>query len=207
MSHDECRPIFESSKILLVKSGLVGFSLNRFVAKEPEQEVEEHWARKFDREYGRYMAWIWFSVGAENLVKAALVCCTPLTRIPKKLGYPVFSDTTNKASWVNKVLHPQKGAHGNDEAEKHEYCTLGDIWRTKLDGFSTICNISITDGKQLKVAYRYLTEVVRNRDAHTYVKDQRIKDFPAVKGIFVPAFNTLVQTMKGNGHFRTHSNT
>ena len=205
MIHDECRPIFESSKILLVKSGLVGFSRNCFVAKEPEKEFEKYWARDFDPEYGRYMAWVWFSVGAENLLKAALVCCTPLTGIPQNLGYPVFTDKTNKASWVNKVLHPQQGAYGDDEAQKYEYHTLDWILNNKYDDFARTRNIPKTACEELKAAYIYLTKAVRNRDAHTYVKDQRIKDFPAVKGIFVPAFNILVKTMKDNRHFSATS--
>ena len=201
MTHSECRDLFGSSRTLLVKSGLVSYSGSDFVANDNECEFENYWARTFDAEFGRYMAWVWFSVGAENLVKSALVCCTPLTGRPIDLGYPVFSHKLDKASWVDKVLQPQKGAFGTDEAQKHEYCALGTIWDTKIYDLARRCNIPNIQSDELKAAYKYLTQVIRNRDAHSYVKKQRRKDFPAVEGIFVPAFNTLVKTMENNGHF------
>ena len=186
----------------MVNSGLVSYSGNYFVANDKEREVENYWARKFDADFGRYMAWVWFSVGAENLVKSALVCCTSLTRTPIELGYPIFSDKLDKARWVGNVLQPQKGMFGSDEAQKHEYCTLGTIWDTKLDDLARRRKIPNIESNELKAAFKYLAQVIRNRDAHSYVKKQRIKDFPAVEGIFVPAFNTLVKTMDDNGHFR-----
>ncbi len=36
------------------------------------------------------MAWVWFSVGAENLVEAALVYNELLEGEPQDGGYPVF---------------------------------------------------------------------------------------------------------------------
>ena len=200
MTHSECRNLFEASKSLLVKSGLVHYCGHSFVCKNPENELEDYWKKNFDCEFGRYMAWVWFSVGAENLVKAALVC-HGLKVKPKKLGYPEYSHNTDTESWVAKVLNPEKNAHGSEEAQKYDAGTLDKIWRSKLDGLSEKGIVPDSQRDELKAAYRYLTEAIRNRDAHTYIQNQRRKDFPAVKGVFVSAFNTLVQTMKDNGHF------
>ena len=57
--------------------------------------------------------------------------------------------------------------------------------------------------KELKAAYKYLTQVIRNRDAHSYVANQCRKDLLAVEPIFVPAFNKLVQARRDRGHFKT----
>ena len=83
---------------------------------------------------------------------------------------------------------------------------LGDIWKDKLDELSACRGIAAIESKRLKAAYKYLTQAIRNRDAHSYIENQRRKDFPAVEGLFVPAFNTLVQAMKGNGHFISNDN-
>ena len=80
---------------------------------------------------------------------------------------------------------------------------LGDIWRVKLDKLSECRGIAESESKGLKAAYKYLTQVIRNRDAHSYIENQRRRDFPSVEGILIPAFNTLVQTMKDRGHFTT----
>ena len=202
MTHDECRNLFGASKSLLAKSGLVRCCGDSFVCNNDEDEFEEYWKENFDPKFGRYMAWVWFSVGAENLVKASLVCNGLVKGKPQKLGYPVYSRKADKLDWVDALLEhqPQKGAYGSEEAEKYEFGTLDHIWKVKLEQLSQKLSIPETESKELKAAYRYLTQVIRNRDAHTYVENQRRRDFPAVKGVFVPAFNTLVQAMKVNGH-------
>ena len=83
---------------------------------------------------------------------------------------------------------------------------MGDIWKFKLGELSKWRGIADTECRELKAAYKYLTQAIRNRDAHSYIENQRRRDFPAVEGIFVPAFNTLVQTMKDRGHFNTDGN-
>ena len=172
------------------------------VCNSHEDDFEEYWKENFDPEFGRYMAWVWFSVGAENLVKASLVCNGLVKGKPQKLGYPVYSREADKLNWVDGLLKHQlqKGAYGSDEAEKYEFGTLDHIWKVKLNQLSQKLSIPEIERKELKAAYKYLTQVIRNRDARTYVENQRRRDFPAVKGVFVPAFNTLVQAMKVNGH-------
>ena len=61
---------------------------------------------------------------------------------------------------------------------------MGDIWRYKLDDLSSKLGNAEAERKELKAAYKYLTQVVRNRDAHSYVANQRRKDLLAVEPIF-----------------------
>ena len=74
MNHEDCKELFEAGQTLLEKSGLANFSNRRFVARNDEQIIERDWAAQFDPRFGRYMAWVLFVVGAENLAKAPCVC-------------------------------------------------------------------------------------------------------------------------------------
>ena len=74
MSHAECEALFEASRALVERSGLARYSGSDFVASRYEAEFEDHWRERFDPKFGRYMAWVLFAVGAENLAKAACVC-------------------------------------------------------------------------------------------------------------------------------------
>ena len=82
------------------------------------------------------------------------------------------------------------------------YGEIGEIWRNKLDVLSDKLGDAEAERKKLKAAYKYLTQVVRNRDAHSYVANQRRKDLLAVEPVFVPAFNKLVQAMRDRIHFK-----
>ena len=199
MNHYECKNLFGAGRSLLESSRLVRYHGDSFESNNDEENFEEYWQESFDPDFGRYMAWVWFSVGAENLVKAALVCNGLVTGKEQTLGYSIYSRDTSTASWIDEVLQSQKDSTGG-------YGTLGHIWKVKLDKLTACRGIADTEIKQLKAAYKYLTEAIRNRDAHSYIEKQRIKDFPAVEGIFVPAFNTLVQAMKDRGHFKTSGN-
>ena len=158
------------------------------------------------------MAWVWFSVGAENLVKAALVCSGLLKRTHVKLGYPFYSPNRDKVTWIEEVLcQTKQGAHNPDEAQQykwvtsdHKDATLGRIWSSEIE---KLTGIAKDEKRELKATYKYLTQVIRNRDAHSYLENQRRKDFPAVKGIFVPSFNVLVKTMEYNEHFNAITST
>ena len=196
MNHYECGNLFGASRSLLEGSGLVRYCGDSFVCNSDEEVLESWWGETFDAKFGRYMAWVWFSVGAENLVKAALVCNELLEGKPQRPGYPVYWPGTDKDSWVDQVLQSRRGSGGG-------YGMLGDIWQVKLDELSQKSGTSETVSKELKAAYKYLTQAIRNRDAHSYIENERRKDFPAVEGIFLAAFNTLVQTMKDKGHFKT----
>ena len=194
MNHYECGKLFEASKRLLEGSGLVRYTDDSFLSNGDEDSLEARWRESFDPDFGRYMAWVWFSVGAENLVKAALVCNGLLEAKKQNDSYPVYWHDTDKESWVDEVLDTRRNAGGG-------YGELGDIWKCKLGKLSEKRRHTEAERKELKAAYKYLTQAIRNRDAHAYVANQRRRDFLAVKPIFVPAFNTLVQAMQDKGHF------
>ena len=67
MNHDECRLLFNAGKALIEKSGLAKYDSTKFVACEDRQAFEDYWKSNFDSEFGRYMAWVLFVVGAEKL--------------------------------------------------------------------------------------------------------------------------------------------
>lgn len=74
MRHADCDNLFEAAKALIQKSRLAGFDGEYFVAATDIEEFKRYWKREFHPDFGRYMAWVLFSVGAENLAKAACVC-------------------------------------------------------------------------------------------------------------------------------------
>ena len=90
MLHSDCKPLFEASKVLLEKSGLVCWDDQTFTFAPKYQsnddcEFENWWKVAFPLEFGRYIAWVLFSVGSENLVKAACLCNGVGPKPPKKL--------------------------------------------------------------------------------------------------------------------------
>ena len=197
MNHYECGNLFGASKSLLEGSGLVRNCGDSFACNSDQEGLERWWSGSFDAEFGRYMAWVWFSVGAENLVKAALVCNGLLEEEKENPDYPIYWRDTDRESWVDEVLQCQENAGGG-------YGSLGRIWDVKLDKLSRKRGIPETEGRDLKAAYKYLAQAIRNRDAHSYKRNRRRRDFPAVEGVFVPAFNTLVRTMRDRGHFKAN---
>ena len=90
MNHYECGNLFQASKRLLEGSGLVRYSNDTLVCNSDEEGLEKCWRENFDQDFGRYMAWVWFSVGAENLVKAALVCSGLLEQKQENSRYPFY---------------------------------------------------------------------------------------------------------------------
>lgn len=74
MSNSDYQLLFEAGKTLIEKSGLSIYRASRFVACEDKEAFDKYWQDGFDHRFGRYMAWVLFGVGAENLAKAACVC-------------------------------------------------------------------------------------------------------------------------------------
>ena len=93
MNHAKCETLLEASKALLRKIGLARWDDQTFafVPMYPgneDYEFEEHWKEEFHSRFGRYMAWVLFSVGAENLAKAACVCNKVVRGKTTSLIYP-----------------------------------------------------------------------------------------------------------------------
>lgn len=211
MTHSMCGSLFEASKSLLENSGLIVWDGKTFVAQHPgknDAEFEEYAKAKFDSTYGRYMCWVLFSVGAENLAKAACVCnkIVKVVADPPKLPYPRYKHCLSPAAWASKVLNESWDYGDPPQPEKYNYGTLEKYWKSdnKLKAyFESLIEKQCVNAEHrtlLLASYKYLTQAIRNRDAHTYIADQRRRDYPAVEPIFVPAFKTLVNTMKDNGH-------
>ena len=194
MNHYECGNLFGASKRLLDGSGLVRYSNDIFVSNSDEEGLEKCWRENFDQDFGRYMAWVWFSVGAENLVKAALVCNGLLEQKQENSRYLFYWRDTDKREWVDQVLQSRRGPGGG-------YPTLWFIWEEKLDELCQERGIAEAECRELKAAYKYLTQAIRNRDAHSYKENERRKDFSAVEKIFAPAFKTLVHAIRAKRHF------
>jgi len=202
LKHCNGDKLFNASKELFKNSGLVIWNeeQEQFLARNSgdDREFEKYAIEKFGQGFGRYNCWVMFSVGAENLAKAACVCneIDELHLVdPKNLGYPIYSTEMNKPDWVQKVLKPQQGQYGDREARKYDYGTLGKYWSKHLNVLCEKCEVDPKKASLLKACYKYFTEVIRNRDAHTYIENVRRDDFPAVEAIFVPAFNVLVKTL------------
>ena len=194
MTHYECGSLFRAGRSLLEGSGLLRYCGDSFTCNSDQEGLERWWSDSFDTEFGRYMAWVWFSVGAENLVKAALVCNGLLQEEEENPDYPIYWRDTDRENWVAEVLQCQENAGGG-------YGSLGRIWDAKLDKLSRKRGIPEPQGRELKAAYKYLAQAIRNRDAHSYKRNRRRRDFPAVEGVFIPAFNMLIRTMRDRGHF------
>ena len=197
-----------ASRSLLKHSGLVVWTGEAFVATHQgnDDSCFEKYARcTFDPDYGRYICWVLFSVGAENLAKAACVCNGVVSKKVSSLGYPKYDDCTPPMDWVKKVLNESMSA-SDLPAQKYDYGALGEYWKSNNDHtahLKCLCKkhkVAPHDRDLLIASYKYLTQAIRNRDAHTYVPEQRQNNYPLVQPILVPSFNVLVRTIQKNGH-------
>ena len=68
------------------KSRLVLYQDGSFHACTDESAFEKYVGDQLDPQYGRYMAWVLLSVGAENLPKAACVCSGDVPESPTGQG-------------------------------------------------------------------------------------------------------------------------
>ena len=171
MNHHVCENLFLAAKALMEKSRLVSFQDGSFHACTDECAFEKYVGEQLAPKYGRYMAWVLFSVGAENLVKAACVCsgCVP-------------ESPTGHYGTLGAYLHKKKEKlDGHLVRLAQQTCLTDD------------------DSKKLTDGYLELIEI-RNRDVHSYVYGVRRLHFAFAEAHFVPAFNVLVGTMQCNGH-------
>ena len=109
MSHADCQILFEAGKALAEKNGLANYCGHDFVACDDESAFNNYWKEDFHQEFGRYMAWVLFSVGAENLAKTACVC----SRVVKIESKPTLGHYIN--SHFKRLC--KKGGYCGDENE------------------------------------------------------------------------------------------
>jgi hypothetical protein len=77
MNHKECDLLFKAGKALILESRLVkwnGFEFEPLFDGNCDCDFEAWLKGAYQHEYGRYISWVLFSVGMENLAKAACVC-------------------------------------------------------------------------------------------------------------------------------------
>lgn len=171
MNHHECGRLFLAAKALFEKSHLVLLREGSFHAFTPESEFEKEVSEKLDPQYGRYIAWLLFSVGAENLAKASCVCAGIVRESP-----------TGHYGTMGSYLRRVKG-----RLEGH------------LIRLSREANLGCDDKQKMTDGYLELIKI-RNRDVHSYVFQVRQSHFGLAETHFVPAFNVLLETMQRNGH-------
>ena len=172
MNHLECGKLFLAAKTLMEKSCLVLYQGSSFHACTDESAFEEYVSEKLDPQFGRYMAWLLFSVGAENLAKAACVCTGIVRESP-----------TGHYGTMGIYLRRLKGRlEGRLIRLSRETGLTGDDKQKLTDGYLELIKI-------------------RNRDVHSYVYGVRRLHFAFAEAHFVPAFNVLLGTMQRNGHF------
>lgn len=206
MIHSRCDTLLEASKALLEKSGLARWDVQTFTfvpmyPGDDDFEFEERWKSEYQTKFGRYMAWVLFSVGAENLAKAACVCNRVVRGRTTPLRYPRYTGIIPVTEWIDSVINEDWSNGDADRATKHNYQPLEKYWKSYLPRLCRRREVSQGENRRLIAGYKYLAQAIRNRDAHTYIAKQRRKDFPAVEPVLVPAFNILVGTMEKNHHF------
>ena len=125
VNHKDCGPLFNAAKALMNKSGLVKYESTGFVVPSSREVFEDYWKDEFDPQFGRYMAWILFAVGVENLIKAACVCAGVLSaqRSPR-LGHYLSTDG-EKGHLVNVLEKTDLGGDARCKLTKwHKHLTL-----------------------------------------------------------------------------------
>ena len=104
VNHCDCQLLFDAGKVLVEKSGLARYDSTKFVACINREAFNDKWKDEFDPQFGRYIAWILFSVGAENLAKAACVC----KKVVKSKHTPQLGDYLSSTGHFASIL---KKAH------------------------------------------------------------------------------------------------
>ena len=108
MNHSDCQTLFEAGKSLVEKSGLACCCGTYIVACDDGESFNQHWRDTFHPKFGRYMAWVLFAVGAENLAKAACIC----SEVFKVSSKPTLEDYVKKH--LTKLCN-RTGLRGGDK--------------------------------------------------------------------------------------------
>lgn len=185
---------------LLEKSGLVKWNpqVALFVPVDL-QAFKSTWRDNLDPVFGRLMAWILFSAGAEFLAKG--VCLVNGVEIREELDVPL-SPTVPIPTWAPGFRKNWRSA-GTTKATK--FGTMGNLTsydkKTKVDAaLKRLCSVvgaTIDQEDLLLAAYDFLCRACRNRDAHAYVPKTRDSQFSLAAEIFPECFNMLMTWLPG----------
>ena len=153
----------------------------RLLASEEHEFETSH--KALDRQFGRLICWIQFSVGAEYLAKGACILHGCNVIVPANaIRLPLPGDDID--NWVRLV-------NKNDPSITEPGA-----------GFGTLSNLPL--GKILKpgqerdlvlASFKALASAIRKRGAHRYAHHVRSSHFHLVESLFVPAFNILLASL------------
>lgn len=176
---------------LIVKSNLMTFDLDECAFRVEPSALFEKKASALDRDFGRVMYWLWFSTGAEYLLKGFLILADPqFLESEDKFATPPQTDGgPQPASWPETVI-----AHTASKVPQDYFGTMGksvhlaELLSAQRD-FGEVPDESTA--RQAQAAYGFLGNAIRNRDAHAYVPNVRM-EHAHMTNEFAPAFNTLL---------------
>ncbi|MCY4365311.1 MAG: hypothetical protein OXE17_03680 [Chloroflexi bacterium] len=120
MKHKERDFLFTAGKSLLLESKLVywnGIKFEPFFRGSCDCDYEAWLKSAFQHEYGRYISWVLFSVGMENLAKAACVC-----------GNTVHKDSSGKYGTLGKLKNNGIKAYKMNESDPALVASFGSRW-------------------------------------------------------------------------------
>lgn len=178
---------------LIVKSGLMTFDLEECALHAVPAHLFEKHAADLDPDFGRVMYWLWFSTGAEYLLKGFLILANPLFlasndkfATPPK---PELEGSSQPGTWPDTVItHTARKVPQDDFGTMGRAAGLAALLRAQRDfGEAPAEDIA----RQAEAAYLYLANAIRNRDAHAYVPNVR-QEHHHMTVDFAPAFNTLL---------------
>jgi hypothetical protein len=203
-----------SAVSLLEWSGLVRWENvhPRFCPVE-QPEFDVYW-ESIRKVFGRLICWIVFSAGAEFLAKGVCLLNEIDIRNPKPFERPA-NPIGELESWIARYFIDPTGVameRPTDFRSLGTLVTLSDLpgrsgtvgkrkKRKNNDQFlKRLCDemrASAEDQRLLLVAYDFLRQTVRNRDAHAYRPNQRDDNFHLIPELFVKAFNILLGWVPG----------
>ena len=151
LSHSECEDLFEASKALLEKSGLARWDDQAFVfvPMHPggdDFQFEKHWKKRLPLKVRQIHGVGNFSVGGENLAKAACVCkASPCRNWARACGYG------SRAS----PLSAMHSAHENSDSEPRscESVSLGRKCGLKLTEASTNVRVGVRNVETVHIGF------------------------------------------------------
>ncbi|SOF00921.1 hypothetical protein SAMN05446635_8995 [Burkholderia sp. OK233] len=159
---------------------------------------------KIDKAFGRVACWTTFSIGAEYLLKGALLGNGIEIRGAKPMAaQPKYSDM---AAWCSKARRYKGDPKQLETTEYADYGALTHLLQKwvplMIDQHKPTASTDPAETERFEAqadlmygAFVLLTQMIRNRDAHAYVPNVRNQHENLLVDMFVPAFNTLVDWM------------
>jgi len=159
---------------------------------EDQGTFELSWRDNVIPVFGRLICWINFSAGAEFLAKG--VCLLNGIDVRRVCDVPA-NPTSNLIVWVNEYFNNQNGIKETTKfGDLGAFVSFKDK-NNKCKFLKKLCKkrgANPQDEKLLLVAYDFLRQTIRNRDAHAYKPNVRDANFHLVPELFVKSFNLLL---------------